>query len=181
MNVIMEMVRLKSKALYQHSLEVSYIAESLATTMGLRPEQITTIKNAGTCHDIGKMGIKEDILLKPGSLTEKEWEQVKLHPFFSVRLLQRCNGELPPLLHESILYHHENADGSGYLGLKEIPIGAKILRIADCFSAMTMERPYKPAFPAEVAAKHCSKLFPLKIDVETVLLQCKENFNATQH
>lgn len=175
---LVEVLRLKSELLYRHSLEVAYIAERLSEF--LQYEDTGAIKVAGLLHDLGKIAVKDSILQKPGDLSRREWEQIRIHPVMSVDLLSKIN-HCNPLIIKAVLYHHESADGSGYFGLKvlDIPLEAKILRVSDVFSAMTMDRPYKVAYPYSTSAAYCSGLFDLGVDrsaVRSVLLDCKRTF-----
>ncbi|MEM4618924.1 MAG: HD-GYP domain-containing protein [Desulfurococcaceae archaeon] len=130
-----------------HSEIVAVLAYMLALACGLPPRGADLIHLAGHLHDIGKLDIPDHILKKPGPLTKEEFEIVKLHPLKGFELLkdikafQGKGGVL-----DMILHHHERWDGKGYpFGLKgeEIPLGARIIAIADAFSAMVCKRPYR--------------------------------------
>jgi putative two-component system response regulator len=119
----------------------------LGKQVGLSEEQVTALRRAGIVHDIGKVAVPDAILLKPGRLTEEEWEVVRQHPVVGEGIcapLKSFRVVLPIIRH-----HHEKYDGSGYPdGLRgdAIPIGARVLQIVDVFDALTTERPYKKAF-----------------------------------
>ncbi len=103
-------------------------------------------------HDIGKLGIPDHILLKPGSLTAPEWEKMKTHAVIGADMLERMH--FPDLVSDIVKAHHEKWDGSGYpLGIKEteIPIGARILSAVDCLDALASDRPYRAALPLDEA------------------------------
>lgn len=175
---LVEVLRLKAESLYLHSLEVAHIAESLSAAIGY--ENAGSMKTAGLLHDLGKIAVKDSILQKPGDLSKREWEQIRIHPVMSVEVISKVN-KFDSSVIKAVLYHHEAADGSGYLGLRDpdIPIEAKILRISDVFSAMTMDRPYKVAYPQTTSAMYCSGLFDFGVDravVRNVLLDCKRTF-----
>jgi HD-GYP domain-containing protein (c-di-GMP phosphodiesterase class II) len=112
--------------------------------MGLHLEEIEVVKYAGLLHDIGRIGIDESILVKTDALTQKEYEALKKHPVIGANILKDVNfleKEIP-----LVLYHHERYDGNGYpQGLKgrEIPLGARILAVADAYDAMTTDRGFK--------------------------------------
>lgn len=136
-----------------HSDRVALMGRRLATQLGLSPEQCQDIFLCGLLHDIGKIGIPDHILQKPGRLTEEEFDVVKQHPEVGARLLRG----LKPLekLLPGVLHHHESYDGSGYpYGLQgeEIPLMARILAVADAFDAMTSDRPYRAGMPVAKAA-----------------------------
>lgn len=141
-----------------HSQRVAALAERVAQTLGLPEREIQYIRMAGLLHDIGKIGISEAVINKPGPLTPSEYAHIQTHPLISERILvpvAELNGAL-----RMIRNHHERWDGSGYPdGLKElqIPLGARILTIADAYDAMTSQRPYRPALPREVALLEIEK------------------------
>lgn len=121
----------------------------LAERVGLSDEQITALRRAGIVHDIGKVAVPDAILLKPGRLTEQEWEIIRQHPIVGERIcapLKSFRLVLPVIRH-----HHEKYDGTGYpdgLRGEAIPVEARVLQIVDVFDALTTERPYKKAFSA---------------------------------
>lgn len=133
----------------QHTLRVGQLAALIAATMGLDEEQVELIRRAAPLHDIGKIGIPDEILLKPGRLSEEEAEQMRGHVTIGGRLLA---GSRLPLLQtacEIALYHHERWDGAGYphaIKSIDIPISARIVAVADALDALIHERPYKPAW-----------------------------------
>ncbi len=141
-----------------HSQRVAALAERLARALGLRESEIEYIRLAGLLHDIGKIGIRETVINKPGPLTPSEYAHIQTHPLISERILLPV-AELNGALH-MIRSHHERWDGSGYPdGLKglDIPVGARILAIADAYDAMTSQRPYRPPLPHEVALREIEK------------------------
>ncbi|WP_227762826.1 HD-GYP domain-containing protein [Zhaonella formicivorans] len=128
---------------FRHSLNVSRLAVLLAKKIGLTQNEVNEIALGALFHDLGKIEISPIILDKPGALNAEEWELVLRHPHFGVRILTRYKwsaGLLP-----IVAYHHERIDGHGYIGLcgNDIPIGAKIVCIADAFDAMNSPRPYR--------------------------------------
>lgn len=137
-----------------HSERVARYAAAIAQKMGLPSAQVEACQVGGLLHDIGKIGIRDAILYKPGQLTDDEHESMAEHPAIGARIV----GGVARLAHiVPIIYaHQERYDGSGYpQGLKgdEIPLEARIVAVADAFEAMTAERPYKPAIPAEDALR----------------------------
>jgi HD-GYP domain-containing protein (c-di-GMP phosphodiesterase class II) len=137
-----------------HSDRVAVVAQALAAKLGLDAAQQSSIRLAGLLHDLGKVGVDDAILRKPGRLTPQEFAQIRRHPEIGRRILADLNGfehVLPGVLH-----HHEAFDGSGYphgLAAERIPRMARILAVADAFDAMGTDRPYRPGLtPHEVAS-----------------------------
>lgn len=129
-----------------HAQRVAREASSLARQLGMSDQQIEGIRIAGTLHDIGKVGWREEILHKAGPLNEMEWHEVKRHPVVGEQVL-RAIDELKPLL-PIIRHHHERYDGKGYpdrLARSQIPLGASLLAVADSYDAMLSRRPYRGA------------------------------------
>ncbi len=141
-----------------HSQRVAMYAQAMAKALSLDEEHQTAIYKAGLLHDIGKIGIPDNILLKPGRLSENEYEIIKYHSLFSYELLKRI--EHFKDLAEPVKHHHEKCDGSGYpdgLTCKELCIEARILAIADIFDALTTTRPYRKAFTPQKAIEILKK------------------------
>ncbi|MCP4649248.1 MAG: response regulator [PVC group bacterium] len=141
-----------------HSQEVTDYAVAIAGDMDLALEDIERIRDAGMLHDIGKIGIRDEVLLKPGRLTEEEYTQIKKHPEIGRKILEpvRSLADKIPLIY----HHHERFDGHGYpegLAGDNIPLGARILSVADAYQAMTSDRPYRKALPQEVAISELNK------------------------
>jgi len=137
-----------------HSARVAGYAQKIAKEMGLPYQQIEDISMAGRVHDLGKIGVKDFILQKNGRLTEEEYKEMQSHPQTGYNILSPLKMYKDVLLF--VLYHHERIDGKGYpygLDAKRIPLGARILAVADCFDAMTTDRPYRKAMSAEEAFK----------------------------
>ncbi|MEK6530391.1 MAG: HD domain-containing phosphohydrolase, partial [candidate division NC10 bacterium] len=141
-----------------HSRRVHGYALTLARSHGIPEEQIKDIEHGVLLHDIGKIGIPDAILLKPGPLTPEEWIVMRTHPEVGRRLIERVpflRGALP-----IVYYHHEKWDGSGYaLGLRgdAIPLGARIFSVADALDAMTFDRPYSKAVSDEAARREIER------------------------
>jgi diguanylate cyclase (GGDEF)-like protein/putative nucleotidyltransferase with HDIG domain len=139
-------VEVKDSYTYGHSLRVQELATSLARFIGMSDTEVETIGLASMLHDIGKVAVPDEILNKPGRLTDDEFRLIKRHPQIAADILKRVGhlDELVPL----VLHHHERLDGKGYpAGLKgaEIPIAARVIAVADAYEAMTSERIYHPA------------------------------------
>ena len=141
-----------------HSRRVHGYALTLARSHGIPEEQIKDIEHGALLHDIGKIGIPDAILPKPGPLTPEEWIVMRTHPEVGRRFIERIpflRGALPIVYH-----HHEKWDGSGYaLGLRgdAIPLGARIFSVADALDAMTFDRPYSKAVSDEAARREIER------------------------
>lgn len=142
---------------YGHCRRVARLARLLARAAGLNEDQQRVVEYASLFHDLGKMGIPDSILLKPGRLTDKEAKLMMAHPVKSAEIVQPLSSI--PFFRSTlpgIKYHHERMDGRGYPdGIEgdNIPLTARIIVIADTFDAMTTTRPYRNALAHEVAYK----------------------------
>ncbi|MCG8403032.1 MAG: HD-GYP domain-containing protein [Firmicutes bacterium] len=141
-----------------HSTRVADYAEKIGREMGLPYEQVEKLGMAGRVHDLGKIAISDDILQKPGRLSDEEFAKMKTHPKTGYDILSPL--EIYKDLLSYVLYHHERMDGKGYpQGLNSdcIPLGARVLAVADGFDAMTSDRPYRNAKSGEEAVKELVK------------------------
>ena len=135
-----------------HSERVGWLARLTGQALGLPDSELELLEWAGVLHDVGKIGISEQILNKPGKLTADEYEEMKRHPRLSYEVLKPV-ARLGPVL-DGVLYHHENWDGSGYpegLRGEQIPLSARIIRIVDTFDALSSTRSYRQGFDIERA------------------------------
>ncbi|RFU63754.1 diguanylate cyclase [Peribacillus glennii] len=151
-------VEVKDPYTHNHSERVSKYAGAVASSMGLADEEVKNISIAGLLHDVGKIGIPDGILNKEGRLTNEEYEIMKSHPVLGYHILASVE-ELKETL-PYVLYHHERPDGKGYPhGLTDgIPLGARIIAVADAFHSMTSARPYrKNALSEELAIEELKK------------------------
>lgn len=142
----------KDKYTSGHSQRVSEMAVMIAKELGIPREGIDKIRLAGLIHDIGKMGVKESILNKPGELSKEEFEHIKRHPEIGERILGPIVDDEEIL--KMVRHHHERYDGSGYpdgLVGERIPLGARILAVCDAYDAITSKRPYRAANDNEIA------------------------------
>ena len=130
------------------------------------------LKYAALFHDVGKLGIPEVILNKPGSLNGEEWDQMRHHPEISVKILKPLSSF--DYIRNWILYHHERMDGKGYLKIpkEQIPIAARIISVADTYSAITMARSYKPSHTYEEAIAIIKDVAGTQLDKEIVDIFC---------
>ncbi|BDV01865.1 two-component system response regulator [Thermodesulfomicrobium sp. WS] len=174
-----------------HVMRVGEISAVLGRAMGLSEERCLMLRDCAPLHDIGKIGIPDAVLLKPGKLDPEEWAIMQRHCFYGCEILsslksrdearKHClhfdetdpdDNELLHLARILALLHHERWDGSGYpLGLKgeHIPIEARIVALVDVYDALSSERPYKPAFPEErclaiIAEGRCTHFDPAIVD-----------------
>ncbi len=137
-----------------HIQRMSKFSALIAKRLQLSPQRIELIYQASPMHDIGKIGMPQEILLKPGKLNRREWQHIKRHPTIGAKILQKSTSQLLRLGEIIALTHHEKWDGSGYpKGLRsdEIPVEGRISAIADVFDALTSKRPYKEAFSNDMA------------------------------
>jgi response regulator RpfG family c-di-GMP phosphodiesterase len=137
-----------------HSDSVARILMDIAREMSMDDERIEKLRIAGKLHDLGKIGIRDDILLKPGPLNKEEWEILKMHPRIGAEILAPI-ASLADIL-PAIASHHERIDGNGYPeGLKgdQIPMLARMVAVADTYDALTSDRPYRKGFANEEALK----------------------------
>lgn len=141
---------------HEHTLRVGNLSELIAVSLGKSGEYSYTIKLAAPLHDIGKVGIPDGILLKPGKLTPEEFEMMKKHTIIGERILRDSHSPILRMASVIALTHHERWDGKGYpQGLKreEIPLEGRIVGIVDAIDAMLSKRPYKDSMPEEEVKK----------------------------
>jgi response regulator RpfG family c-di-GMP phosphodiesterase len=135
-----------------HSESVATIVSGMATLMGANHEEVDRLTIGGKLHDIGKIGVRDSVLLKPGALTDEEFSQIKVHPVVGAKILE----SIPSLtdIVSIVLCHHERLDGKGYpngLKSKDIPQPARMTAVADTYNALTSDRPYRKGMPQEKA------------------------------
>jgi diguanylate cyclase (GGDEF)-like protein/putative nucleotidyltransferase with HDIG domain len=149
--LLAETLDLRDVATARHSETVGRYAEQIGQELGLEPVQVERVRVAGVLHDIGKLGISDAVLLKPGSLERHEWEEIMRHPELGARILEHAN--LRDVANW-VLSHHERIDGTGYprsLAGAAIPLEGRILAVADAYEAMTADRPYRRALSQDEA------------------------------
>jgi len=142
----------KDKYTSGHSQRVTEISVAIAKELGMPRNSIEKIRLAGLIHDIGKIGVKESVLNKPGKLTDEEYQHIKSHCDVGERILTPIVEDEEIL--KAVRHHHERYDGRGYpdgLSDEQIPLGARILAVADTYDALTSERPYREAMSTETA------------------------------
>ena len=152
---------------YGHSKKVSKYATDLAKALGLPDERVSAIHAAALLHDIGKIGVSDEILKKVGPLNDEEWKPIYAHPTMGVSILKHVENLKDCLA--AVQYHHEHYDGRGYpSGLKgsNIPLDARILAVADAFDAMTSSRPYRNQMTDEQAIEEIARCSGTQFDPE---------------
>ena len=162
-------LELRDKETQGHSDRVVEMTIELAQHMGIEGKELTDIMRGTLLHDIGKMGIPDHILNKPGSLTDEEWVIMRQHPQYAFDLIQRipylsAAAEIP-------YSHHERWDGSGYpRGLKgdEIPLAARIFAAVDIWDALRNERPYRDSWPEDKVVEYIKNTAGIELDPNVV-------------
>ncbi|MGN7611546.1 HD-GYP domain-containing protein [Magnetococcales bacterium HHB-1] len=171
-----------------HVIRMSLYSRMLAEKWGMDEEESKQLMHAAMMHDVGKIGIPDHILLKPGRLTDREFAEIRKHPAIGAKIIGEQKASLLKLARVISLTHHEKWDGSGYpkgLEGEDIPIEGRIVSIADVFDALTSERPYKKAWPMvdalsliykESGKSFDPKLVPLFLSLESELKQVMEQY-----
>lgn len=168
-NALILTIDAKDHYTYNHSNRVAKLSASIAETLGISGKIIKEIESAASIHDIGKIGIEENILRKNGELTVDEYLEIKKHPAIGARIVQSV-----PFLEDAIpviLHHHERYDGTGYpAGLKgeQIPLSARIVMVADAVDAMMSARPYRNALMSSKVERELRENAATQFDPEIV-------------
>ena len=158
---------------FNHSWEVAEVSRMLAQALGLSPQQAETVHLAGHLHDIGKIGVPDAILKKQGRLSDEEWRQMRRHPETGAVIIRpieafaRKGG-----IADMVLFHHERFDGAGYpqrLQGEQIPLGARIIAVADTLSALLQNRPYRQGTSFEEALTEIGRCAGSQFDPAVVL------------
>ena len=154
-----------------HIIRMSKFSALIGCDSGMSKEDAELLLHASPMHDIGKIGIPDRILLKPGKLDPHEWEVMKTHAAIGAEILSGHDSQLMRMARDVALHHHEKWDGSGYphgLAGEDIPLVGRVVAVADVFDALTSERPYKRAWPLQAALDHLRKLSGTHFDPRAV-------------
>jgi diguanylate cyclase (GGDEF)-like protein/putative nucleotidyltransferase with HDIG domain len=163
-----EVIDIRDAGTAAHSQAVGSYAEALARELGLTDEEVERVRFGGMVHDVGKIGVPDSILRKPGWLEPDDWEHMRRHPEIGARILSGAN---LPDIGSWILAHHERPDGRGYpfgLAGEQIPLEARILAVADAYEAMTADRVYRSALPPEQAREELRRCAGSQFDAHIV-------------
>jgi diguanylate cyclase (GGDEF)-like protein/putative nucleotidyltransferase with HDIG domain len=166
--LLAETLDLRDAGTAQHSKTVGLYAERVARELGLPPERVERIRVAGVLHDIGKLGVADAILQKPGKLTDAEWVEIRRHPELGARILDHAN------LRDVATWvrgHHERVDGGGYpdgLAGDAIPLESRILAVADAYEAMVADRPYRRGLDPRTAREELKRCAGSQFDRDVV-------------
>jgi putative nucleotidyltransferase with HDIG domain len=161
-------LRARDEYTREHSEHVAMLAVAIGRKRGLSPEQLEMLRLAALVHDVGKIGIRDDILLKPDHLTADERERIEQHPMIAAKILRPIHSARE--ISQIVLAHHEHPDGTGYpqgLTAAQIPLEAHILRVADVYASLTEQRPYKSAMPSELALQIMETWSGTKLQAES--------------
>jgi len=163
----------RDSATFNHSWEVAELSRMIAETLGLSVRQVETVHVAGHLHDTGKIGIPDAILKKQGKLSNEEWPLMKRHPEIGAVIIRPIEAFASSGgVADMVLYHHERFDGTGYpQGLKGylIPLGARIIAVADTLSALLQNRPYRNGTSLEAALIEITRCVGTQFDPAVVL------------
>lgn len=155
LNILGRAAEFKDNETGMHVMRMSHYCEVLAKALGMTDEDAETLRDAAPMHDIGKIGIPDSVLLKPGKLDADEWTAMQKHVEYGVEILGRqSDSKLMQIAIQVAQYHHEKWDGTGYpnqISGEEIPLVGRIAAVADVFDALTAERPYKRAWSVDEA------------------------------
>ena len=170
-----------------HSNRVRLISLDIAKTLGLSDDELSILEYGAMLHDVGKIGIRDEVLLKKGKLDNSEYEHIMSHPYVGSRIIENINYYAPMI--DCVKYHHEKYDGTGYpnnLKGEGIPLLARIIAVADTYDAMTTTRPYRSALSKEKALSilneiKSSQLDPMLVDIFVDNKIFETDFDSEHH
>lgn len=173
-------IDVKHVNIHGHSLRVGRYAAGIGEAMGMDASEIAALRSAGYLHDIGKVAVDRRLFSKPGALNPEEFREMADHTVVGHQIVSSV--QFPwPKIHESVRWHHERSDGSGYpdaLGNEELPMPVRIMALADTFDAMTSARPYREPLSLGAALSDLVRMTPLKYDpavVQALLIQVRRD------
>lgn len=161
-------MRLRDPALADHGVRTAHVAAAVAEELGLSRVESDLVYLGALLHDIGKLGVPEAVLWKPAGLDRVEWGEIRSHPEAGHRLIADV---VPREVAVCVLYHHERVDASGYpfgIGLRTLPLGVRIVQVADAYDAMTSVRPYQGPLPVATALAELRRCSGAQFDPEVV-------------
>jgi HD-GYP domain-containing protein (c-di-GMP phosphodiesterase class II) len=170
LQTISTMATLHDEETQSHANRMIRLAEATMRILNRSEEEVVLLRLAAQLHDIGKIGIPEAILHKPGPLNENEWDIMRRHPQIGQQILTQARGQFGLVSH-IVVAHHERWDGQGYpyrLAQQEIPLGARILSVVDSYDAMTSSRPYREALPTAQAREELLRCAGTQFDPQVV-------------
>jgi putative nucleotidyltransferase with HDIG domain len=166
--VLAEALDLRDSGTGTHSQTVGTLCAGIAVALGLPDDRVERIRLAGLLHDVGKIGVPDHILQKPGKLTDAEYDEMKKHSELGARVIAAAGMDD---ISSWVLAHHERPDGRGYpygLGADQIPLEARILAVGDAYEAMTSDRPYRRSIGHEAAAAELQRWVDQQFDADVV-------------
>ncbi len=169
MRALASAVDFKDSSTGMHSSHMADYAVATARRLGLREQIVEGVRLAAYLHDLGKIGISDAILMKPGPLTQEEWAEMRRHSTIGARILEPV--PLSPAIKLAVKHNHERWDGHGYpdgLQGEEIPLEARILSIADAYEALTTDRPYRQALGHAAAVEELRRCAGRQFDPRVV-------------
>jgi diguanylate cyclase (GGDEF)-like protein/putative nucleotidyltransferase with HDIG domain len=166
--ILAEALDLRDSGTAQHSQTVGLLCEQIGAALGLDPDRVERLRLAGLLHDLGKIGVPDHVLGKPGALSESEWAEMRKHPELGARILSGANLDD---ISAWVLAHHERPDGRGYpygVTADTIPLEARVLAVADSYEAMTSDRVYRSGMPREEAIAELQRCAGSQFDAQVV-------------
>jgi putative nucleotidyltransferase with HDIG domain len=163
-----EVIDIRDQGTAAHSETVGRLAGAIAREMELSPDVVERVRFGGIVHDVGKIGISDSVLRKPGWLSDEDWDEMRRHPEIGARILRGANLDD---IGDWVLAHHERPDGQGYphgLAGHAIPLEARILAVADAYEAMTSDRVYRPAMTPPAAREELLRCAGTQFDQRVV-------------